>query len=189
MLPTRVSMIAGATGEWRIERILAIRGDPLPLADHLRRFEGDTPAATEARWILHGVRSHERYTTQEEKRRLTSASPDLGRPGMRACLIPIRKSAAWWALAQDERRALFEERSRHIAIGLEYLPAIARRLYHCRDLGEPFDFLTWFEFAPEDTGRFDELLVRLRKTEEWSYVDHEVEVRLITPSAGPRRPT
>src|SRR2546428_7160638 len=31
-----------------------------------------------------------------------------------------------------------------------YLPAIARRLYHCRDLGEPFDFLTWFEYAPAD---------------------------------------
>src|SRR5438477_5729245 len=28
---------------------------------------------------------------------------------------PIRKSAAWWALAQDERRAVLEERSHHIA--------------------------------------------------------------------------
>ena len=97
---------------------------------------------------------------------------------MHACLIPIRKSAAWWALAQDERRALFEERSRHIGIGLEYLPAVARRLYHCRDLGEPFDFLTWFEFAPNDAGLFDELLRRLRQIEEWSYVEREVEVRL-----------
>ena len=35
-------------------------------------------------------------------------------------LIPIRKNEAWWALAQDERRAIFEERSHHIAIGLEY---------------------------------------------------------------------
>jgi len=178
MLPTRVSMIAGATGEWRIERIVAIRGDALPAADRLRRVEAESDTHAEARWILHGVRSNERYTTQAEKQRLTSASPGLGRPGMHASLIPIRKSAAWWALAQDERRALFEERSRHIGIGLEYLPAVARRLYHCRDLGEPFDFLTWFEFAPQDAGHFDELLARLRDTEEWSYVDREVEVRL-----------
>ena len=178
MPPTRVSMIAGATGEWRIERILAIRGDPLPVAERLRRVEGEPGSPPEARWILHGVRSHERYTTHAEKVQLTSASPELGRPGMHACLIPIRKSAAWWALAQDERRALFEERSRHIGIGLEYLPAVARRLYHCRDLGEPFDFLTWFEFAPNDAGLFDELLRRLRQIEEWSYVEREVEVRL-----------
>jgi len=48
-------------------------------------------------------------------------------------------------LTQDERREIFEERSRHIATGLEYLPAVARRLHHSRDLGGPFDFLTWFE--------------------------------------------
>jgi len=67
----------------------------------------------------------------------------------RAALIPIRKSEAWWALAQDERRAIFEEQSKHIAIGMEYLPPVARRLHHCRELGEAFDFLTWFEYAPE----------------------------------------
>lgn len=33
--------------------------------------------------------------------------------------------AAWWALAQDERRAIFGEQSRHIGIGLKYLPAVA----------------------------------------------------------------
>ncbi len=62
---------------------------------------------------------------------------------------PDRKSAAWWELTQEERRQIFEDKSRHIADSLKYLPAIARQLYHCRDLGEPFDFLTWFEYAPE----------------------------------------
>jgi hypothetical protein len=184
MEPTRVSMIAGPAGEWRIERIAAIRGDPLGAAGYLSRVEGPDAGPLEARWLLRGVRSSERYTNRSEKERLTAASPDLGRPGMNAALIPIRKSTVWWSLAQDERRALFEERSRHIAIGFEYLPAVARRLYHCRDLGEPFDFLTWFEFAPADAGRFDELLGRLRETEEWRYVEREVEVRL-TPSAAP----
>ena len=67
--------------------------------------------------------------------------------------IPIRKADAWWDLSQDERRAVFEARSRHIAIGAHYLPAVARRLYHARDLGEPFDFLTWFEFGDATPAR------------------------------------
>src|SRR5437588_10839889 len=44
------------------------------------------------------------------------------------------------------------------AIGLRYVPEIARRLYHCHDLGEPFDFLTWFEYAPTDGEVFEELV-------------------------------
>src|SRR3954454_505255 len=95
-----------------------------------------------------------------------------------AALIPITKSAAWWALAQDERERIFTESSRHVTTGLEYLPAVARRLHHGRDLGEPFDFLTWFEYAPEDERGFDELVRRLRATEEWAYVEREVDIRL-----------
>jgi hypothetical protein len=48
-------------------------------------------------------------------------------------------------LPQDERRAIFEESSNHSALGLRYLPAVARRLHHSRHLLEPFDSLTWFE--------------------------------------------
>ena len=61
---------------------------------------------------------------------------------------------------------------------MEYLPAVARRLHHCRELAEPFDFLTWFEYAPEDSNRFEELVMRLRATAEWRYVDWEVDIRL-----------
>ena len=39
-------------------------------------------------------------------------------------------------------------------------------------------FLTWFEFAPADEGRFDELLARLRASPEWAFVEREVELRL-----------
>jgi len=81
-------------------------------------------------------------------------------------------------MAQDARRAVLEEESRHIAIGLDRLPAVARRLIHARDLGEPFDFLTWFEFAPEHAADFDVLLARPRATTEWRFVEREVEVRL-----------
>ena len=107
-----------------------------------------------------------------------SSRPSDARGAKRAALIPITKSAEWWELAQDERREIFEERSRHTATGLRYLPAIARRLYHCRDLGEPFDFLTWFEYAPSDADAFEELVGLLRATEEWRYVVREVDIRL-----------
>jgi chlorite dismutase len=117
-------------------------------------------------------------------RRLGSAAGAAWRKGStRAALIPITKSEAWWELAQDERRRIFEERSHHIATGLGYLPMIARRLHHGRDLGEPFDFLTWFEFGPEHADAFDELVGRLRETEEWAYVEREIDIRLFRDPA------
>ena len=143
-------------------------------------------APTDAVWLLQGVTSHERYVTRAERGALIAREPELGRPdATEAALIPVRKSDEWWALAQDERRAILEERSRHIATGLEYLPAVARRLHHSRDLGEPFDFLTWFEYAPESAGAFEELTGRLRETEEWSYVEREVDIRLSRADEGP----
>lgn len=176
----RVSFVAGTEGEWRVTRVRAIVGEPLPQTPALSRVEG--PAFVEpgaATWLLRGVRSNERYIERAEKTQLAAVQEGLGRPASRlAALIPLRKTAAWWDLPQDERRAIFEAKSRHIAIGSRFLPAIARRLYHGRDLGEPFDFLTWFEFAAGDAGAFDELLGRLRETEEWRFIDHEVEVRL-----------
>ena len=103
----------------------------------------------------------------------------LGRPEATcAALIPIKKSAAWWELTQEERRQIFEDKSHHIASSLKYLPAIARQLYHCRDLGEPFDFVTWFEFEPADAEAFEELVTMLRATEEWRYVEREVDIRV-----------
>jgi chlorite dismutase len=136
-----------------------------------------TPA--DAAWSLRGVSGHVRYVERAEKQRLAAATPALGRSeATLAALIPIRKSDAWWDLAQDERRAILETRSQHIVIGMRYLPAIARRLSHSRELGEPFDFVTWFEYAPEHAAGFEELLQALRASEEWRYVEREVDVRL-----------
>src|SRR5215831_17730110 len=175
-----VAFAAGETGRWRIESMRAVSGEPLPAAARLSVLEGTaTSTGDSATWVLRGVTSNERYVTRREHDELAARQQPLGRPGSaRAALIPIKKSEAWWSLAQDERRRIFEESSAHVASGLEYLPAVARRLHHGRDLGEPFDFLTWFEFAPEDAARFEELVRRLRETEEWSYVEREVDVRL-----------
>jgi chlorite dismutase len=177
--PLLVTFAAGQKGLWKIDNIDAVRGDILPCAERLAVTEGSLQPHFPAVWFLRGVSSNLRYTTEKEQTVLTARQAGLHRPdATRAALIPIRKTAAWWDLAQDRRRAIFEERSRHIAIGMDYLPGVARRLHHCRDLAEPFDFLTWFEYAPAHAAAFEEMVRRLRETEEWEYVDREVDIRL-----------
>lgn len=167
----------GDVGPWRVRDIRAIRGEPLPEVGRLLMTEGEPAGA--ASWRLRGAISNARYATRSEVTTLAQLQPALARPlASQAVLIPIRKSPAWWALAQDERRAIFEETSHHTRIGLTALPAVARRLHHSRDLDERFDFLTWFEFAPEHEADFWAMTSRLRATREWDYVEAEVELRL-----------
>lgn len=183
--PLIVKFQAGSSGAWRIENIAPVVGESLPAAEYLNILEGaqDSSSVEMPKWTLRGFTSNSRYATREETALLATRQEGLGRPkAMCGALIPIRKNAAWWALAQDERRAILEEQSRHIQIGLDYLPAIARRLHHGRDLGEPFDFVTWFEFPVSDKAAFEELVCRLRETREWSYVDREVDIRVYRAS-------
>jgi len=178
--------VAGSAGPWQIEAITPVVGQALPDAERLAVIEAPTAELpADSSWALRGTASNIRYATRAEINVLTALQEGLGRPHCtRAALIPIRKADSWWALAQDERRALLAEQSRHIGIGEEYLPAVARRLHHSRDLGEPFDFLTWFEYAPEDGARFEDLVARLRETPEWTHVDREVDVRLSRVGQG-----
>lgn len=172
--------VAGEDGHWQVETTRAIAGTSLEVAPRLSVVDASEAISPKpAAWILRGTAGSSRYTTRAELDRLGELQPPLGRvEARRAVLIPIRKSDIWWSLAQDERRAIIQERSAHFRIGMDYLPAVARRLYHSRDLGEPFDFLTWFEFTEESGQQFDALLFRLRATEEWRYVEREVEIRL-----------
>lgn len=171
----------GSAGEFEIVVARTIIGEGLPSAARLAVHSGQPSTQTDPAFSLRGVTSNDRYITREEKTQLVELQRALGRPESRlGALIPIKKSQAWWELPQDERRAIFEQRSAHIAIGQRALPNVARRLHHCRDLGgeQPFDFLTWFDFAPGDESAFDELLDQLRATEEWQYVEREVEIRV-----------
>jgi chlorite dismutase len=192
-MPNRMySFIGGSTGPWKVVSIDSVAGKGLEPIDRLEIVnEFITSSKEETKWVLHGVTSYLRYTTRQEKEKLDAKSPPLGRKGDTcAALIPIKKSKAWWELAQDERRAIFEAQSEHIRIGLKYLPAIARRLHHSHDLvGEPFDFLTWFEYSPAHSDEFEELVSILRKSPEWKYVDREVDIRLVLdkPSNGPNQ--
>jgi len=168
-------------GRWQIVRNEAVAGEPLQPAESLDVAVGRAEGSSmDPVWLLRGVPSYERYVNRRERSGLEASSGPLERPeATSAALIPIRKSPAWWDLPQDERREIFEEQSHHITTGLKYLPAVARRLYHGRDLGEPFDFLTWFEFSPTDASAFEELVRTLRETTEWTYVVREVDIRLV----------
>jgi hypothetical protein len=176
------SFVGGGTGTWRVLSMNTLLGEPLADVERVDIVPGAiSPMPGAAAWVLRGLTSNERYVTRAEKDELVAKQPGLGRPEATcAAIIPIRKTAAWWGLTQDERRGVFEERSNHIATGLRYLPAVARRLHHCRDVSEhePFDFVTWFEFAPPDAAAFDGLLAELRASEEWRYVDREIDIRL-----------
>ncbi len=178
LVPTH--FYGGSEGSWLVERMTSLRGEPLAAVERVLIQPAATPTpSADPRWLLRGVASYERYVDRPEQETLRARSPGLGRPEATcAALIPVRKSATWWDLPQDERRAIFEAKSAHIALGVRYLPAVARRLYQSRDLGEDFDFLTWFEYAPENAGAFEELVHLLRATEEWRFVDREVDMRL-----------
>jgi chlorite dismutase len=174
----------GQSGAWRVTSIARVKGETLARVSAVSVIAGESialpllPSATA--WRLAGVTSYLRYTERAEKDQLAAVQAGLGRKEATCgALIPIRKSQAWWELTPEERRKIFEDKSHHIAGSLKYLPAVARQLYHCRDLGEPFDFLTWFEYAPEHAAEFEELVAMLRATEEWSYVEREVDVRVV----------
>jgi chlorite dismutase len=174
--------VGGDTGIWQVVKTNTLVGDSLLEVSRLDiASDSKIKPRPDASWVLRGITSNDRYVIREEKNELVSKQQGIGRPEATcAALIPIRKNENWWALTQDERRSIFDEHSNHIKIGLHYLPAVARRLHHCRDLSEnePFDFLTWFEFAPAHEAEFDQMLAELRASEEWKYIDREVDIRL-----------
>ena len=181
------SFMGGDTGPWRVIKMDAIVGKPLPAASRLAIASGsESPPDSQAAWVLRGITSNERYVDREEKSQIVAKLLGLGRPEATcAALISIRKNEAWWALTQEERLGIFKQQSHHTRIGLQYFPELARRLHHCRDLSdnEPFDFLTWFEYERSQEAKFNKLVAELRAIEEWKYVEREVDIRLVREEA------
>jgi hypothetical protein len=176
------TFIGGGSGTFCVQSQKTILGEPIssvPFVDAIPGFP--TAASKDALWVLCGVTSNDRYTTRMEKTALSSLQASIGRPQATcSALILLRKTADWWGLTQDERREILEDRSHHIAIGMRYLPAVARRLLHCRDLGAeaPFDFLGYLDYAPEDAAKFDDMIGELRASDEWRFIDREIDIRL-----------
>lgn len=80
--------------------------------------------------------------------------------GPYAIVIPIRKDAEWWSLAQDKRTGLMQE---HTEAALPYHKTVKRKLYHATGLDD-FDFITYFETAKLDD--FQNLILSLQKVKE-----------------------
>ncbi len=180
MTTTTFDFTGGAYGEWKVIKMTAVCGQSLETVPYINILPHTANNPEKYIWKLTGFTSNVRYAEKAEREKLIAIQSDLGRPSATcAALIPIRKTESWWAMAQDERRRIFETKSHHTETGLKYLPAVARKLYHCRDIGQPFDFLTWFEYAPDDSEKFEELVTLLRVTEEWKFVDREIDIRLV----------
>src|SRR4051812_49955218 len=107
----------GNSGAWQIRWLAPVKGEALPTAACLSVVHAEAISLplvpSQTSWRLAGVASHPRYVQRSEKTALDAKQAGLGRKeASPAALIPIRKSAAWWALAPDERRTLFEGKSR-----------------------------------------------------------------------------
>ena len=115
-----------------------------------------------------------------------------GRAMRNAIIIPIRKTADWWALDPLERQGYFYPRTSrstgreipgHAKAAEAGIPAIFRRLYHNPDgyqHGGEYDFITYFECTDEHLATFDTVCAALRderKNPEWRYVEEGPEWR------------
>ena len=168
--------------DYDLEAVLPIRGAAAggvePGQAWSRVERPGSPARPDAPFI--GVSQHVVYTDSATRAELGLVS--RASTGPLAVLIPICKSAAWWALAQEERQAYFSRGSHpgHTALGRPFAARIYRRLYHARYLpGSSWDFLTYFEFPESEAQTFRELLAVLRDPEqnpEWAFVERELEI-------------
>jgi hypothetical protein len=175
----------GRVSRYRVDAVEGKAGAPVAGIEPgmtLIRVEGPAPISAPGNgFAAEGVVEHLRYTDADKRRELAGIS--AGEAGPRAVLIPIAKSDAWWALAQDERDAYFRragDRPGHVEIGTHHARSIFRRLYQARYLpGSQWDFLTYFEFGDGDAGAFRNLLAALRApalNPEWRFVERETEI-------------
>ncbi len=85
--------------------------------------------------------------------------PDPG-PKPYVIVVPVRKDAEWWNMAQDGRNAMMKE---HTEATVAYLKTVKRKLYHASGLDD-LDFITYFETAKLDD--FNNLIIGLERVKE-----------------------
>ena len=115
--------------------------------------------------IMHGLTKKANYVPgfpDDIKADLKTAS-DPG-PKPYAAVIPIRKSADWWAMDQDSRAAMMKE---HTQASLPYHKTVKRKLYHSTGLDD-IDFITYFETSKLED--FHGLILAQERVKEFQYV-------------------
>lgn len=114
--------------------------------------------------VLHGLSKKANYVPgfpDQMKADLKAASEPGPKPY--AIVIPIRKSAEWWALDQEKRTAMMQE---HTAAALPYHKSMKRKLYHSTGLDD-VDFITYFETS--NLEEFHSLILSLEQVKEFHY--------------------
>jgi chlorite dismutase len=114
--------------------------------------------------VMHGLTEKAKYVPgfpDQLKAALTVTSESGPKPY--AIVVPIRKSAAWWGLDQEQRAAMMQE---HAEATLPYLKTVKRKLYHSSGLDD-LDFITYFETSKLED--FHRLVLALEKVKEFQY--------------------
>jgi len=114
--------------------------------------------------IMHGLTKKANYVPgfPDELKTDLKAPSDPG-PKPYVVVIPIRKSADWWALDQEKRTVMMKE---HTEAALPYHKTVKRKLYHSTGLDD-VDFITYFETSKLDD--FHNLILSLEKVKEFQY--------------------
>jgi chlorite dismutase len=119
---------------------------------------------TQVAGIMHGLSKKANYVPafpEDIKGNLKAASDPGPKPYV--VVIPIRKSAEWWALDQQTRTAMMKE---HTEAALPYITTVKRKLYHSTGLDD-MDFITYFETSKLED--FHSLILSLEKVKEFQY--------------------
>lgn len=114
--------------------------------------------------LMHGLTKKANYVpgfTDQLKADLKVTSEPGPKPY--AMVIPIRKTADWWALDQEKRAAMMRE---HTEATLPYLKTVKRKLYHSSGVDD-LDFITYFETSKLDD--FHSLVLSLEQVKEFQY--------------------
>lgn len=109
-----------------------------------------------------------------------------GRTVQNAIVLPMRKTAEWWAMPPMVRHQYFYPHhdrhsgqcvAGHAELGRDAAPKIFRRVFYNPD-GEgrngEWDFIAYFECADEHLALFDDTLAAMRDTSrnpEWAFVE------------------
>ncbi len=112
--------------------------------------------------VMHGLTKKANYAPgfpDQMKADLKTPSEPGAKPYV--IVIPIKKSADWWALDQDKRAAMIKE---HTEAALPYHKTVKRKLYHSTGLDD-FDFITYFETSKLED--FHSLILSLEKVKEF----------------------
>ncbi len=148
-----------------------------------RRIGGTVPILS-----IDGALRGPRYSSAELQQHLQAHAPvrRSGRVSANAIVLPINKTAAWWAKSSFERHAYFyphtppgaaQPSAGHAQAASEGLGRLYKRMYHNPDgYGRPgeYDFIGYFECEDAALPMFDRVCSALRDpacNPEWSFVE------------------